>query len=133
MNVHLTGDLSPTTLINGIFLDDDWSPTGGAAENCALNDCQHDMYARVSPDCRCDAFHRPRCIAPRRVPLLHGAGADWGRAVPRAKVDAFLSHSWRGSPWQKSAAVLIQANFPFAVVVAVLVGPHSRRTAWRRA
>lgn len=29
--------------MNGVFLDDDWSNTGGAAENCVLNDCQHDM------------------------------------------------------------------------------------------
>lgn len=45
VDVHLTGDISPSgsALINGIFLDDDWSPTGGAAENCALQDCKHDM------------------------------------------------------------------------------------------
>jgi len=30
-------------LIDGIFLDDEWSVTGGAAENCDLADCQHDM------------------------------------------------------------------------------------------
>lgn len=43
VDTHLTGDVSPSELVNGIFLDDDWSPTGGAAENCLLNECKHDM------------------------------------------------------------------------------------------
>ena len=29
--------------MQGIFLDDDISATGGFAENCVLNDCEHDM------------------------------------------------------------------------------------------
>lgn len=44
VNVHLTGNTSvQNPLIDGVFLDDEWSVTGGAAENCNLGDCEHDM------------------------------------------------------------------------------------------
>eukprot|EP00040_Diaphanoeca_grandis_P010883 m.55771 g.55771 ORF g.55771 m.55771 type:complete len:437 (-) comp22130_c0_seq1:171-1481(-) len=44
VNDHLTGNTSVSNpLIDGIFLDDEWSNSGGAAENCDLKDCEHDM------------------------------------------------------------------------------------------
>ena len=81
VDVHLTGDVSPSELVNGVFLDDDWSNTGGAAENCFLKDCQHDMGLSTKDvaditDGWCNMMKRTQTT------ILDKGGFDWRMFSP---------------------------------------------------
>jgi hypothetical protein len=73
--------------MQGIFLDDDISATGGFAENCVLNDCEHDMglTAKDMQDLQAgwaDMMNRTQAR------VLELGGFDWRESLRATPVDA---------------------------------------------
>jgi hypothetical protein len=86
VNEHLTGNSSvgrSDGLISGIFLDDDISATGGFAENCKLNDCEHDMG--LSSKDMVDLANGWKTMMNRtQAKVLELGGFDWRMFSPGA-------------------------------------------------
>lgn len=55
------------------------------------------------------------------VRIFMGTNADIHKSSIRDTLDAFFSHSWRGSWWQKCIATVFYSYFPIATLLALVV------------